>query len=75
VFDHDNPEWTDEDFAAARAPETLPSHILAAFPETYGQMAYCPDDPNRILSETGQLTFGAIIRLQSHGARLSTLAA
>lgn len=36
VFDDDNPEWTEEDFARARPPSALPPHILAAFPKTRG---------------------------------------
>lgn len=32
VFDDDNPEWTEEDFAKARPPEeVLPPEILAQF--------------------------------------------
>ncbi|NJR79771.1 BrnA antitoxin family protein [Sphingomonas corticis] len=32
VFDEDNPEWTDEDFARARpAHEVLPPEVIAAF--------------------------------------------
>jgi uncharacterized protein (DUF4415 family) len=32
VFDDDNPEWTDEDFARARpAADVLPPEVLAAF--------------------------------------------
>jgi len=32
VFDDDNPEWTEEDFARARtSSEVLPPEILAAF--------------------------------------------
>jgi uncharacterized protein (DUF4415 family) len=34
VFDDDNPEWTEEDFARARPASELPPHILAAFPKT-----------------------------------------
>ncbi len=36
VFDDDNPEWTEEDFAKARLASELPAHILAAFPRTRG---------------------------------------
>jgi len=31
VFDEDNPEWTDEDFARARPASELPPEMLAAF--------------------------------------------
>ena len=34
--DHDNPEWTDDDFAKARPASELPAHIRAAFPRTRG---------------------------------------
>jgi uncharacterized protein (DUF4415 family) len=34
LFDEDNPEWTDADFAAARPASALPPEILAAFPRT-----------------------------------------
>jgi uncharacterized protein (DUF4415 family) len=37
VFDDDNPEWTEEDFARARPPEeVLPPHLLAQFKATRG---------------------------------------
>lgn len=36
VTDHDNPEWTDADFAGARPASELPAHIRAAFPRTRG---------------------------------------
>jgi hypothetical protein len=32
VFDDDNPEWTEEDFARAKPPqEVLPPHLFAQF--------------------------------------------
>lgn len=34
VFDEDNPEWTEEDFARSRPASELPPHLLAAFPNT-----------------------------------------
>lgn len=34
IFDEENPEWTEADFARARGPETLPPEVLAAFPRT-----------------------------------------
>ena len=34
VFDDDNPEWTEEDFARARGPEAMTGAELAAFPRT-----------------------------------------
>lgn len=36
VFDEDNPEWTEEDFARALPASSLPPEILAAFPRTRG---------------------------------------
>src|SRR3982074_826492 len=37
VYDDDNPEWTEEDFAKARPPEeVLPPHLLAQFKATRG---------------------------------------
>lgn len=34
VFDDENPEWTEADFARARPAEELPPEVLAAFPRT-----------------------------------------
>ena len=31
VFDEDNPEWTEEDFARARPASELPARLAAAF--------------------------------------------
>jgi uncharacterized protein (DUF4415 family) len=37
IFDDENPEWTEEDFAKARPPEeVLPPHLLAQFKNTRG---------------------------------------
>ena len=37
VFDDDNPEWTEADFAKARPPEeVLPPELLAQFKKTRG---------------------------------------
>jgi uncharacterized protein (DUF4415 family) len=37
VFDDDNPEWAEEDFAKARPPaEVLPAKLLAQFKGTRG---------------------------------------
>jgi uncharacterized protein (DUF4415 family) len=35
--DAENSEWTAADFAKAQGPESLPEHILAAFPKTRGR--------------------------------------
>jgi uncharacterized protein (DUF4415 family) len=32
VFDEDNPEWTEKDFARARPASELPPRLLEAFP-------------------------------------------
>ena len=38
VFDDDNPEWTEEDFARARpASEVLPPQVLALFGKVRGR--------------------------------------
>ena len=37
VFDDDNPEWTEEDFARARPASELPAHVLAAFGKKRGR--------------------------------------
>lgn len=34
IIDDENPEWTDETFARAKGPESLPDAVLAAFPKT-----------------------------------------
>ena len=34
IFDPENPEWTEADFAAAKGTESLPPGMLAAFPRT-----------------------------------------
>lgn len=40
VFDDDNPEWTEADFARARpAAEVLPPEVLAAFGKKAGRPA------------------------------------
>ena len=40
VFDEDNPEWTEEDFARARpASEILPPHIVAMLVRKPGRPA------------------------------------
>ena len=37
MFDSDNPEWTEADFARAKTGEDIPAHIRAAFPKTRGR--------------------------------------
>lgn len=38
VFDDDNPEWTEEDFARARPASELPPEVLAHFPKTLARI-------------------------------------
>ena len=38
LTDPDNPEWTEEDFARAEGPESLPPEVLAAFPRTVARL-------------------------------------
>lgn len=37
IFDDENPEWTEVDFAAAKTGDAIPAHIRAAFPKTRGR--------------------------------------
>ncbi len=37
VFDDDNPEWTEADFAAAKRGNDIPAHIRSAFPKNRGR--------------------------------------
>ncbi len=37
VFDEDNPEWTEADFAAAKAGDAIPAHIREAFSRGRGR--------------------------------------
>lgn len=39
IFDEDNPEWTEEDFARAKRGSDIPAYIRAAFPKTRGRPA------------------------------------
>jgi uncharacterized protein (DUF4415 family) len=38
LTDPDNPEWTEEDFARAKGPESLSPAELAAFPRTLARL-------------------------------------
>lgn len=38
IFDDENPEWTEEDFARALGPEHLPPEVLALFPKTLARV-------------------------------------
>jgi uncharacterized protein (DUF4415 family) len=37
IFDDENPEWTEEDFARAKYFDEIPAHIRAAFPKSRGR--------------------------------------
>lgn len=39
IFDDDNPEWTEADFARALRGDDIPPEIRAAFPKTRGRPA------------------------------------
>ena len=39
IFDDDNPEWTEEDFARALRGDQIPAQIREAFPKTRGRPA------------------------------------
>jgi uncharacterized protein (DUF4415 family) len=38
VTDADNPQWTREDFARAKGPESLPPEVLALLPDTVARL-------------------------------------
>lgn len=42
LTDPDNPEWTAEDFARAKGPESLPPEVLACFPNTLKRLGRPP---------------------------------
>ena len=65
--DPENPEWTDADFARAKAPATLPDHVLAAFPKTPGAAAA----RRRLMTPPA----GKAIMAQGAGARFAALGA
>ena len=45
LTDPDNPEWTEDDFARALGPESLPPEVLAAFPNTLKRLGRPPAAP------------------------------
>ncbi len=45
--DHDNPEWTEEYFARAKGPESLPPEVLAAFPRTLARLRGAQKAPTK----------------------------
>jgi uncharacterized protein (DUF4415 family) len=36
IGDHENPEWTEADFARAKTGDAIPAEIRAAFPKSVG---------------------------------------
>jgi uncharacterized protein (DUF4415 family) len=50
LFDEDNPEWTEEDFARARPASELPPHMLAAFLRTKSRGGRPPGSNKRAVS-------------------------
>lgn len=40
LFDDENPEWTEEEFARAQPASELPPHFLRAFPKTAEALAH-----------------------------------
>ena len=48
VFDADNPEWTDEDFARAKPASELPEEILAQFPVTHRRLRGPQKAPTKV---------------------------
>jgi len=49
LTDPDNPEWTAEDFARAKGPESLPPEVLAAFPRTLARIRGPGRKPKKLL--------------------------
>ncbi|MBA3810900.1 MAG: BrnA antitoxin family protein [Caulobacteraceae bacterium] len=49
LTDPDNPEWTPEDFARAKGPESLPPEVLAAFPRTVARLRGRGKKPRKLL--------------------------
>lgn len=65
VFDDDNPEWTEEDFARARpADEVLPPEVLAAFAKGV-RAKPVPDDTEEV---SLRLDRDVIARFKADGA-------
>jgi uncharacterized protein (DUF4415 family) len=62
VFDHDNPEWTDKDFAKARPVSEFPQ-LAAAFPKSKGGR---PKGSNKVMVSM-RLDRDAIERLKADG--------
>lgn len=50
LFDEDNPEWTEEDFARAEGPEALSEIELAAFPKTKNRGGRPPGSDKQLVS-------------------------
>jgi len=67
LTDPDNPEWTAEDFARAKGPESLPPQILAAFPRTLAKMRG-PGKKPRKLQQTLRLDPDVLAYFKAEGS-------
>ncbi len=45
--DPENPEWTERDFARAKGADSLPDHVLAAFPRTVARVRGAQKAPTK----------------------------
>jgi uncharacterized protein (DUF4415 family) len=70
VFDDDNPEWSEEDFARAQGPETLSAAELAAFPRTKARIGR-PKSSNKELV-TLRIDRDVLARFKAEGAGWQT---
>jgi len=66
LTDPDNPEWTADDFARAKGPESLPPEILAAFPRTLARMRG-PGKKPRKLQQTLRLDTDVLAYFKAEG--------
>ncbi|HZL21497.1 MAG TPA: BrnA antitoxin family protein [Polyangia bacterium] len=66
LTDPGNPEWTAEDFARAKDPQSLPPGILAAFPRTLARMRG-PGKKPRKLQQTLRLDPDVLACFKSEG--------
>lgn len=46
-IDPENPEWTEQDFARAKSADSLPAHVLAAFPKTVARVRGAQKAPTK----------------------------
>ena len=47
LIDPENPEWTEQDFSQAKGAESLPVHVLAAFPKTTARVRGAQKTPTK----------------------------